>query len=157
MVKTENTNIQLEGIIDPGFYSRYRNAAQIWGSKEAQSGKQNGITHKRMRKLYHKILLIDVESLDSTDVARVVTGSYNFSKNAEYNNDENLLIIHSDEIATQYLADFKGALARAKGEIQASVPSIELEKWYNVITVRDGKQFEIEIFPGFRYPVQLLE
>ena len=97
--KTENTNIQLEGIIDPGFYSRYRNAAQIWGSKEAQSGNRMVLPAREMRKLHHKILLIDAESLDSTDVARVVTGSYNFSKNAEYNNDENLLIIHSDEIA----------------------------------------------------------
>lgn len=154
--KTDNTNIQLEGVIDPGFYSRYKNAAQIWGSKEAQSGNRMVLPAREMRKLHHKILLIDAESLDSTDVASVVTGSYNFSKNAEYNNDENLLIIHSDEIAAQYLADFKGTVARAKGEIQAPVPSIETDKWYNVYAIRDGKQFEIEIFPGFGYPVRLL-
>jgi len=37
----------------------------------------------------------------------VVTGSYNFSRNAEEKNDENVLIFHSDEIAQQYLIEFE--------------------------------------------------
>jgi len=49
--------------------------------------------------MHHKVMLIDGEI--------VVTGSYNFSRNAEEKNDENVLIFHSDEIAQQYLLEFE--------------------------------------------------
>jgi phosphatidylserine/phosphatidylglycerophosphate/cardiolipin synthase-like enzyme len=51
------------------------------------------------RLMHHKVIIIDQEI--------VVTGSYNFSNNAENNNDENTLIIHNQEIAAQYLAEFQ--------------------------------------------------
>ncbi len=50
-------------------------------------------------KMHHKVILIDGEI--------VVTGSYNFSRNAEEKNDENILILHSDEIAQKYLLEFE--------------------------------------------------
>ncbi|MGB2895196.1 MAG: phospholipase D-like domain-containing protein [Anaerolineales bacterium] len=50
-------------------------------------------------KMHHKVILIDGEI--------VVTGSYNFSRNAEEKNDENVLILHSEEIARQYLLEFE--------------------------------------------------
>ena len=37
----------------------------------------------------------------------VITGSYNFSRNAEENNDENVLIIHDTAIAAAYLAEWE--------------------------------------------------
>jgi phosphatidylserine/phosphatidylglycerophosphate/cardiolipin synthase-like enzyme len=46
-----------------------------------------------------KVIIIDGEI--------VITGSYNFSNNAEYNNDENTLIIHNRDIATQFLDNFQ--------------------------------------------------
>ncbi len=154
--KTSTTNIDLKGIIDPGFFSRYRNAGQIWGTKDAQTGNRLVLPAREMRKLHHKILLVDTDNPDTSDIAQVVTGSYNFSNNAEFNNDENLLIIHSNKIAAQYLADFNGAFARAKGEIGAPSPPIDSEKWYEVFAIRDGREFEIEVSPGFGYPVRLL-
>lgn len=49
--------------------------------------------------MHHKVIVIDGET--------VVTGSYNFSKNAETRNNENLLIIKGNrEIAEAYLAEF---------------------------------------------------
>lgn len=48
--------------------------------------------------MHDKVLIIDGEI--------VVTGSYNFSANAERSNDENTLIIHDEEIATTYLEEF---------------------------------------------------
>jgi phosphatidylserine/phosphatidylglycerophosphate/cardiolipin synthase-like enzyme len=48
--------------------------------------------------LHHKVLIIDGEI--------VVTGSYNFSRNAEERNDENTLVIYSENIAAQYLHEF---------------------------------------------------
>lgn len=51
------------------------------------------------RLMHHKVIIIDHQV--------VITGSYNFSNNAEQNNDENTLIIHNQEIATQFLAEFQ--------------------------------------------------
>ena len=48
--------------------------------------------------MHHKVLIIDEQV--------VVTGSYNFSNNAEERNDENLLIIHDSGLAAQYLSEF---------------------------------------------------
>jgi phosphatidylserine/phosphatidylglycerophosphate/cardiolipin synthase-like enzyme len=47
---------------------------------------------------HHKVLVID-ESI-------VATGSFNFSKNADDSNDENILIIYSPVIAQLYLEEF---------------------------------------------------
>jgi competence ComEA-like helix-hairpin-helix protein len=154
--KTNDSAINLEGIIDPSFFSRYRNANQIWGTDEAQSGNRMVVPAQEMRKLHHKILLIDSENQDINDIAQVITGSYNFSNNAEFNNDENLLIIHSDEIAAQYLADFNGAYARATGEMEVPAPTVDPAVRYEVYAIRDGREFEIEVHPGFGYPVRLL-
>ena len=50
--------------------------------------------------MHHKVIVIDGET--------VITGSYNFSKNAETRNNENLLIIKGNrEIAVSYLAEFE--------------------------------------------------
>ncbi len=50
------------------------------------------------RTFHHKVLIIDERI--------VATGSFNFSANATESNDENLLIIHSPEIAAEYMAEF---------------------------------------------------
>ncbi len=149
-------NIKLEGVIDPGFYSRYRNAGDIWGSPEARLANRMILPAKETRKLHHKVMVLDAENPDSNDVAVTVTGSYNFSNNAEFNNDENILIIYSDEIAAQYAADFSGAFKRAKQEMEAPAPQVNSEEWYSVYSIRDGGLFEIEVLPGFGYPVRLL-
>lgn len=48
--------------------------------------------------MHHKVIIIDEE--------RVITGSYNFSKNASRRNDENVLMIDNRDIAAQYLKEF---------------------------------------------------
>jgi phosphatidylserine/phosphatidylglycerophosphate/cardiolipin synthase-like enzyme len=48
--------------------------------------------------MHHKVLIIDSEI--------VVTGSYNFSANAELRNDENLLVMHDLEVASKYMEEF---------------------------------------------------
>jgi phosphatidylserine/phosphatidylglycerophosphate/cardiolipin synthase-like enzyme len=48
--------------------------------------------------MHHKTMIIDDDVL--------ITGSYNFTKSAEQSNDENLLIIRSPQLATQYLAEY---------------------------------------------------
>ncbi len=56
--------------------------------------------------MHHKVIIIDNHT--------VITGSYNFSYNAENRNDENVLVIHSPEIAAGFLDEFERIFAAAK-------------------------------------------
>ncbi len=56
--------------------------------------------------MHHKIMILDEEI--------VVVGSYNFTRSAEERNDENLLVIHSAEIAAEFLKEFQRVYERAK-------------------------------------------
>lgn len=49
--------------------------------------------------LHDKVAIIDNQT--------VVTGSYNWSYSANNDNDENLLVLHSAALASQYVADFQ--------------------------------------------------
>lgn len=149
-------HIKLSGVIDKGFYSRYEKAGNIWGSPEARAGNREILGSNEMRKLHHKILIIDSDNKNPDDIAVVVTGSYNFSNNAETNNDENLLIIYSDKIANQYAQDFGGVLSRARGQTEPPAPPVDPEMWYPVFSIRDAGSFDIEVLPGFGYEVRLL-
>jgi phosphatidylserine/phosphatidylglycerophosphate/cardiolipin synthase-like enzyme len=55
--------------------------------------------------MHHKVMLIDREIL--------ITGSYNFSRNAEMYNDENILIIIDPVIANLYAQEFERVYAQA--------------------------------------------
>jgi phosphatidylserine/phosphatidylglycerophosphate/cardiolipin synthase-like enzyme len=48
--------------------------------------------------MHNKVIIIDRKI--------VITGSYNFGKNAEETNDENVVIIHSSMIAEKYLSEY---------------------------------------------------
>ena len=54
---------------------------------------------------HHKVFIIDDQM--------VITGSYNFSDNADSNNDENVVIITNSDIAAQYLQEFDRRWAEA--------------------------------------------
>jgi len=55
---------------------------------------------------HHKVFIIDDDVL--------VTGSLNFSNNADDSNDENVIIIQNAEIAAQYLQEFERRWAEAE-------------------------------------------
>jgi phosphatidylserine/phosphatidylglycerophosphate/cardiolipin synthase-like enzyme len=57
------------------------------------------------RTFHHKVFVIDGEIL--------VTGSFNFSLNADESNDENVLLIANRDIAAQYLQEFERRWAEA--------------------------------------------
>jgi phosphatidylserine/phosphatidylglycerophosphate/cardiolipin synthase-like enzyme len=50
-------------------------------------------------KMHHKVIILDERI--------VITGSYNLTHSAETINDENTLVIHSEEIAEIYLREFE--------------------------------------------------
>lgn len=148
--------IILQGLIDPRFYAQYRNAGIIWATPEARLGRRNIRQARELRTLHSKIMLIDVTKPFENNRGIAIAGSYNYSKNAEENNDENLLIFHSPKIANQYYQDFMGAMNRATGKWAPPVPRIDANEWYPVSEVIDGNMFEIEIAEGFGYPVRFL-
>ena len=61
----------------------------------------------RSGKMHHKVIIIDDET--------VITGSYNFSRNAERSNDENILIIKNKEIAREFNREFRRCWRGTKG------------------------------------------
>jgi phosphatidylserine/phosphatidylglycerophosphate/cardiolipin synthase-like enzyme len=54
--------------------------------------------------MHHKYILIDAPYPNSNPV--VETGSFNFSNNATFNNDENYLFVYSPRVANLYLQEF---------------------------------------------------
>lgn len=60
-----------------------------------------GVAHQ----LHHKYLITDASATSSDPI--VLTGSHNWSNNAENNSDENTLIIHDATIANIYLQEFE--------------------------------------------------
>lgn len=154
--QTSDGEVLLRGVIDRSFYNRYEKAGEIWGSEPARSGNRSILPANELRKLHHKIILLDTENPDSSDVGVTVAGSYNFSMNAEMNNDENTLIIFSDKITNQFYQDFMGVMSRAREESFPPAPNIQTNKWYEVFSVTDGSRFEIQITPGFGYGVRFL-
>ncbi|HEX8682137.1 MAG TPA: phospholipase D-like domain-containing protein [Ardenticatenaceae bacterium] len=56
--------------------------------------------------MHHKVFIVDQRF--------VVLGSYNFSQNAETDNDENLLIVDDPRLASQFLAEFERVYSQAQ-------------------------------------------
>ena len=56
--------------------------------------------------MYHKILIIDGRV--------VVVGSYDFTERSENENDENVLILHSEMIAQKFMEEFQRVQSRAQ-------------------------------------------
>jgi len=86
------------------------------------------------KQLHHKYMIIDSD-YDSTAI--VITGSQNWSNNGELYNDENILIIHSADIANQYLQEFVERYREAGGEYA----SVSEKK--NIVSIR-----RIKVFPN---------
>ncbi len=93
MIRISKNGVKVYGIIEKiGSGSRYSEFLKM---------KLEGIQvklDKNRYKMHHKVIIIDKE--------RVITGSFNFSKNANERNDENILIIDSRVIAKDYLTEF---------------------------------------------------
>ncbi|MCC7353518.1 MAG: hypothetical protein IT330_07140 [Anaerolineae bacterium] len=60
--------------------------------------------------MHHKVFIVDGRT--------VIFGSYNFSRNADEDNDENLLIVDDPALAEQFLTEFRRVYLRASTEGQ---------------------------------------
>lgn len=70
-------------------------------------GAEVHLSPNRSGKMHHKVIIIDNRT--------VITGSYNYSANAEYRNDENILIVRSPAIAELYTKEMNRCIRGTKG------------------------------------------
>jgi phosphatidylserine/phosphatidylglycerophosphate/cardiolipin synthase-like enzyme len=94
MIALQDSGVQVAGVMDEA------QALSNTGG-EFQNLLANGVDVRldgNPKSMHHKVIIIDGEI--------VVTGSYNFSRSARTRNDENTLILHSQEIAEIYLEEF---------------------------------------------------
>ena len=69
--------------------------------------------------LHHKYAIID--GLDGSLDSKVITGSHNWSSNANFTNDENIVIIHNSRVANEYFQEFAARYWQAGGEADFDV------------------------------------
>ena len=85
--------------------------------------------------LHHKYAIID--GLDGSLDSKVITGSHNWSANANFTNDENILIIHDSRVANEYFQEFAARYWQAGGEVEFDV-TISVDEhtgWYQNTTM----------------------
>lgn len=66
---------------------------------------------------HHKYAILDADTINSC----IISGSHNWSSNAENSNDENILIIYDAPIANQYLQEFEKRRAELSSLISGKV------------------------------------
>jgi phosphatidylserine/phosphatidylglycerophosphate/cardiolipin synthase-like enzyme len=96
LIVSKRDSLDIEGMFDKGQvasngeYSEYKKMKDAGMRVKMSTG---------TGKLHHKVFIIDNET--------VITGSYNPTYSGDELNDENILILHSQAIAGQYLAEFE--------------------------------------------------
>ncbi len=94
LIAADARGVEVRGVLDAG-----QAASNQGGEYAALRAAGIGVRlDGEVGSMHNKILIIDGEI--------VVTGSYNFSANAEDNNDENTLIIHDADLAREFTAEF---------------------------------------------------
>ncbi|MDD9954163.1 MAG: phospholipase D-like domain-containing protein [Candidatus Woesearchaeota archaeon] len=93
LVQLHESGISVEGVFEKRQNSQYAEYEKLkeWGLPVFLDGNKGT--------MHHKVFIIDERI--------VITGSYNPTKSANERNDENLLIIHDEEIAKKYLAEYE--------------------------------------------------
>jgi len=95
IIDRNKTGVVVKGIFESGWQTHHHNE-QVY-----QNMTDNGISviwDESPELMHHKVFIIDNNT--------VITGSFNPSANADTKNDENVLIVHSKDIATTYLDEF---------------------------------------------------
>ncbi|MFW6348047.1 MAG: phospholipase D-like domain-containing protein [Cyclonatronaceae bacterium] len=86
---------------------------QSWADVHEFSQSQFGLLH-------HKYAIVDGEQPGEN--SKVITGSHNWSGNANFENDENTLIIHSPRVANEFFQEYAARYWQAGGEDSFDVP-----------------------------------
>lgn len=102
LIEKHQAGLPVQGVFETRQIGAGADAAWLALTQAGVDVRQDG----NPRTMHHKVFIIDGET--------VVMGSYNFSNNAEENNDENILIIHNPNIAQAYFAEFQKVWAVAE-------------------------------------------
>lgn len=128
----ELTGFRVKGVFERIFWNQWWSANINMLGREAKQVSVNNpnirwrhhppvFMDREQRKLHHKYMLVDA---DTTHNPTVITGSANWSRNANEVNDENTIFIHDARIANQYLQEFFARYQQAGGDIlDAPIPS----------------------------------
>lgn len=99
LIKKYKMGIPVYGVLDrwqaTSSYSAYHRFKEL--GMDVKLDKHKGFLH-------HKFIVIDVGTFSDPTV---ISGSYNFTTAADYNNDENIVIIHDSHITDKYFAEFR--------------------------------------------------
>jgi len=98
-----NIGLHVKGIFDKSQLSNSSDEIFINNGIPCKIDGNNHNKYNRGGKLHHKTMMLDSSQND----AIVITGSFNWSNNSNTYNDENILIIHSKEIAQIYEREWK--------------------------------------------------
>ena len=96
-----------QGIIIRGVVDAYQESSGL-GSEYGRLRDHNleVLLDGHPEKMHHKVIILDERI--------VVTGSYNLTRSAETKNDENTLVIHSEQVAEIYLREFEWIFSEGK-------------------------------------------
>ena len=89
-----------QGIIIRGVVDAYQDSSGL-GSEYSRLRDHNleVLLDGHLEKMHHKVIILDERI--------VITGSYNLTRSAETINDENTLVIHSEQVAEIFLREFE--------------------------------------------------
>lgn len=127
------TGFEVKGLFDPSFWNQWWSASIDMTQRTAsQTSVDNPntrwknpapvFTGNESRKLHAKTMIIDPNT--SSD-PMVVVGSTNWSANGDGTNNENMLVIHNDKIANQFLQEFYARYQVAGGQVPAQEAYIQ--------------------------------
>ena len=109
LIKELENGLNVQGVFDNSFESE--NILKNWKYVPFQGLWQAGANVKydnEKAKVHHKVFILDKN--------KVLTGSFNFSKNAEKNNNENLIVLESTKINSLYQKRFVSLWQRFPAE-----------------------------------------
>jgi phosphatidylserine/phosphatidylglycerophosphate/cardiolipin synthase-like enzyme len=140
VIDKHNSGIEIKGLIeniDPSYGSEYDNF--ISHNIDVSSYlNEPGMLH-------HKYAIIDYNNSSSNPT--VITGSHNWSSSAEYNNDENTLIIHDLYIANEFYEEFTSRYNQINSVSELiSLDNIKITQTANRIEINSDKIFNINIY-----------
>jgi len=98
LINLKNRGIDVKGIVN----NQSENGTEFFN---LQSAGVFILHYSASRQLHHKYALVDAGALGATP--KLITGSHNWSNNAENRNDENTLIIHDPNLVNIFFQEFQ--------------------------------------------------
>lgn len=108
LLAKHNEGVTVRGTVgEPNLRGSVFDNLNSWADVHHFVRKEHGLLH-------HKYTIIDGECI--TKNSKVLTGSHNWSLNANTRNDENTLIIYSERIVNEFFQEFVARYHQAEGE-----------------------------------------